>query len=43
MRTGNKDYLRAIYTLDTSYNNTTKAKQYILAEKNNDLIDEILK
>jgi hypothetical protein len=43
MRTGGKDYLRAIYTLDTSYNNTAKAKQYILAEKNNYLIDEILK
>jgi hypothetical protein len=42
MRTGNKDYLRAIYTLDISYNNTVKAKQYILVEKNNYLIDEIL-
>ena len=43
MRTGNKDYLRAIYTLDTSYSNTDKTKQYVLAEKNNYLVDEILK
>jgi hypothetical protein len=43
MRTGNKDYLRAIYTLDTSYKNTDKIKQYILVKKNNYLIDKILK
>jgi hypothetical protein len=43
MRRGNKDYLRAIYILDTSYYNTSNAKKYILAEKNNYLIDKILK
>jgi hypothetical protein len=43
MRTGNKEYLRTVYVLDTSSNNTDTKREYILAKKNNYLIDEILK
>lgn len=43
MRTGNKNYLRAIYTLDTTSKNTDKKREYILSKKNNFLIDEILR
>jgi hypothetical protein len=43
VRTGNKEYLRAVYVLDTSSNNTGTKREYIFAEKNNCLLDEVLK
>jgi hypothetical protein len=43
MRTGNKEYVRAIYKLDSSFNNTATTREYILAENNSDLVDNILK
>jgi hypothetical protein len=43
MRTGNKEYSRAIYVLDSSFNNTATTREYILAKNNSDLVDDILK
>lgn len=43
MRTGNKEYLRAIYVLDTSSENTETKREYVLDEEENPLIDKILK
>ena len=43
MKTGNKEFIRAIYKLDTSSNNTETKREYIFAEKNNNLVDEVLK
>ena len=43
MRTGNKEFIRAIYVLDTSSNNTDTKREYIFAEKNKNLLDEVLK
>jgi len=42
MRTGNKGYLRAIYVLDASTNITETKREYVLAENNNNLVDEVL-
>ena len=43
MRTGNKEYLRAVYKLDTTSNHTDTKREYIFAEKNNTLVDEVLR
>jgi hypothetical protein len=43
MRTGNKEYLRAVYVLDSTSNNTDTKREYIFAEKNNYLTDQVLK
>ncbi|MBG7612102.1 hypothetical protein IU405_07555 [Polaribacter sp. BAL334] len=43
MKTGNKEYIRAIYVLDSSIELTDKKREYILAEKNNNLVNEVLK
>ena len=43
MRTGNKEYVRAIYNIDTSYNNTDIKREYVFAKNNNSLIDKVLK
>jgi hypothetical protein len=43
MKTGNKEFIRAIYVLDTSSNNTDKKSEYIIDKKNSSLVDKILK
>tara|TARA_B100000787_G_scaffold166786_1_gene152534 strand:+ start:907 stop:1374 length:468 start_codon:yes stop_codon:yes gene_type:complete len=43
MRTGNKEYVRAIYNIDSSCNNTDIKREYVFAKKNNSLIDKVLK
>ena len=43
MRTGNKDFIRAIYVLDINSNNTETKREYVIQEKINFQLDNVLK
>jgi hypothetical protein len=43
MRTGNKDFIRAIYVLDINFNNTETKREYVIQEKINFQLDNVLK